>query len=157
MATMICGCAADDGGAIEVVHDACRPLRVAAEGGTAEQLASLDDAIAFWHARGVSAPERVHPDDAAADLVVRFEEAAGNFHGLYDGERATIFVNSVLDDRRERAVTIAHELGHAFGLVHVDRDQRASVMNRANLTVSPTGADAEAIVELWGACSGDAR
>jgi hypothetical protein len=154
---MILGCAADDDGAIEVVHDVCRPLLVAAEGGTAEELASLDDAIALWHERGVSAPRRVRADDPAADLVVRFEPAAGNFHGLYDGAGATIFVNTMLDDRRERAITIAHELGHAFGLVHVDRDDRASVMNRANLTISPTGADADALVELWGACSADER
>ena len=52
-------------------------------------------------------------------------------------------------------VTIAHEIGHAFGLVHVS--DRPSVMNVGNLVVEPNTGDVTALVALWSTCdAGDA-
>lgn len=62
-----------------------------------------------------------------------------------------IFINDDLDGQ-PLAVTVAHELGHAFGLVHVDPSVRASVMNPGNLSTPPTAADAAQVTGLWGAC-----
>jgi predicted Zn-dependent protease len=47
---------------------------------------------------------------------------------------------------------IAHELGHAFGLVHVSPDTRPSVMNPGNTTVAPNDGDRAALEALWGTC-----
>jgi hypothetical protein len=144
------GCGAGAGGPIAVTFDPCQPVRVGLEAASADQTASLDDAIAMWRAQGLGGLERASSQDV--DLTLRFQTAAGNFHGLYDGANATIYINQALDDRHARAVTIAHELGHAYGLLHVDADERRSVMNRANLTVEPTAADEQAIAALWGRC-----
>jgi hypothetical protein len=48
------------------------------------------------------------------------------------------------------ADVIAHEIGHAFGLVHVTG--RASVMNAGNIDVAPNAGDAADLSALWGAC-----
>ncbi len=48
------------------------------------------------------------------------------------------------------AVTIAHEIGHAFGLVHVPAGQRTSVMNPNNLVIEPTAEDVDTLAMRWG-------
>jgi hypothetical protein len=133
--------------------DVCTAILVDAPEATTEQLASLDDAIAMWNANGVAHLARAGLGDAGEpQLTLRFQRAAGNIFGLYDGVGAVIYVNLVLTDGRERAVTIAHELGHAFGLEHVSADARASVMNPGNLTQVPDEADAATLRTLWGSC-----
>jgi hypothetical protein len=49
-------------------------------------------------------------------------------------------------------ITVAHELGHAFGLWHVEHEVRTSVMNPGNLTVAPNAGDASDVAVLWGRC-----
>ena len=51
-----------------------------------------------------------------------------------------------------QAVTIAHEIGHAFGLAHVPAGERASVMNPGNLNIEPNADDAATLALRWGAC-----
>jgi predicted Zn-dependent protease len=63
-----------------------------------------------------------------------------------------VLVNRAITDRAELAIVVAHELGHAFGLVHIDVATRASLMNPGNLTTPPTDADQRALEALWGAC-----
>jgi len=145
-----CGSGAGDT-VLDVVFDPCEPVPVVAPTATAEQLASIDDAIAMWRADGAGAIAR-EPASAAPALEVRFEEAAGNFHGVYEDEIGVIYVNATLTDRGQRAITIAHEIGHALGLWHVSPDTRISVMNPGNLTVAPNPGDREALVQLWGDC-----
>lgn len=87
-----------------------------------------------------------------ASLRLRFRVAASAFFGLYDDEMGEVIVNRRLSDREQRAITIAHELGHAMGLEHVDRETRRSVMNPANLDVLPTEEDRAALAALWGPC-----
>jgi hypothetical protein len=137
---------------IDVVFDVCKPVAVTAPGADAAQLASIDQALASWRAQGVAA---LALTDAPADgpaIEIRFTEAAPAFHGVYEDELGIVFVNLSLPDGDPRAITIAHELGHAFGLWHVDTDDRISVMNPGNLSIAPNPDDAQALVDVWGPC-----
>ena len=124
-----------------VIHDACSPLALVTT--ATDRQASLEAAQAMWRDHG--APSLGLRADTT--LEVRFDAAAGAFHGLY--EDGVIYINDDLVEP-ELSIVVAHELGHAFGLVHIT--DRASVMNPANLTVPPNDADRNAIVTLWGTC-----
>jgi Zn-dependent protease with chaperone function len=120
------------------------------------QRQALRDAVALWQAVGV---QRVAVADArlrsGQRLSVDFRKAAANFFGYYDGQRGRIAVNASLTDATARAVTLAHEVGHAWGLPHVPPTTRRSVMNPANLDVPPQPADAAAVWALVGGlCEG---
>jgi len=138
-----------DGSAI--TFDICGPITVRAPTATPDELASLDDAFAMWRALGVAELSR---DDFATDpaITLEFREAAPAFHGLYDAPSASIYVNLDLIDREPRAIAIAHELGHAFGLGHVSATERVSVMNPGNLVERPDDGDRIALDAVWGRC-----
>lgn len=135
VAIAMAGCASPQPAA--VTFNPCEAVRVSGVDGVA-------DAIVMWRAQGVT------PFVVAEPVDVRIELTAGAsaLYGYYDGATATVYVNTSLTDAHERAVTIAHELGHVLGLVHIPVSERASVMNPGNLTVEPTAADAEVL----GAC-----
>lgn len=135
--------------AIEHTFDACDPVQLDAPDATDAQLASIDEATVLWNAVAVTAPSRVASSASALQIV--FEPAGPATYGYYDDVASAIYINVDLSDD-ERAITIAHELGHAFGLVHIPPAQRLSVMNAGNLTVAPTTADAAAIQDIWGSC-----
>jgi hypothetical protein len=140
---------------LEIVNDVCEPTTIIAPADASdEQLASIDGAIAMWAHLGF---DRVARGDGAAliggqQIPIVFDDAAEFFHGLYDDEHGVVYINRALSDDRELAITVAHELGHAFGLWHVDRGTRSSVMNPDNLAVEPNDGDAAELVALWGAC-----
>ncbi|HEU0032545.1 MAG TPA: zinc-dependent metalloprotease family protein [Kofleriaceae bacterium] len=131
-----------------VTFDPCAPLALDSSGATIEQAASIDDAIAMWRAQGVD--QLAHAP--GGDLAVVFRDAASSIYGFYDDANATVYVNSRLSDAEQRAITVAHEVGHALGLVHVDAADRASVMNPGNLAIAPTAEDEQALARLWGSC-----
>lgn len=150
-AGLLPACASEGDGRIDTVFSPCDPIALAIVGtDDVARDASVDDAVAMWNRVGATLTRVA---EAPAHLPIHFEAAAGNFHGVYEDEAGAIYVNLELTDPHERAVTIAHELGHAFGLVHQERAD--SVMRRANVVVEPGEADGEALRALWGDCPVD--
>lgn len=143
---MVTACSGGDT-TIDIAHHICSPLALDVRDATAAQAAAIENGVVLWRDRGVTAFVEPVPLDATT-LVVQLEAAASAFRGVYDDERATIYLNDQLVD--DLAIVLAHELGHAFGLEHVD--DRPSVMNRGNLTIAPTDDDQGALEALWGRC-----
>ncbi|MCA9678796.1 MAG: hypothetical protein H6709_01020 [Kofleriaceae bacterium] len=143
------GCAAPDDGVLDTTFDVCAPLVLEGDATPAQQ-ASLDQAQQLWRDRGAVGLGVAGAD--AATLPVVFAPGAAVFHGYYDDEAGVLYVNAGAFAGDSRAITIAHELGHAFGLWHVDAGERLSVMNPGNLTIAPTEDDQRAIEALWGRC-----
>jgi hypothetical protein len=137
---------------MEVTFDPCAGVVVVPSSGSEEELASVDAALAMWSA---VAPVRLSRDVSAGfrPLPLTFRDAPAAIRGVYDDESGIVYVNADIEDRRARAITVAHELGHAFGLFHVE--ERESVMNRANTEIAPNASDAASIRALWPACRGD--
>jgi hypothetical protein len=61
-------------------------------------------------------------------------------------------INRAITDRATIAIVIAHELGHVFGLAHVEAVTRISLMNPGNVTTPPTAADQLTLEAQWGTC-----
>jgi hypothetical protein len=152
---LIAAPACDGGGGAQagddVAFDACAPVALVLDAGlTATQSAGITAAIALWNERA-GTRLMLADDRGTSRLPVHFQTAAPNFHGLYDGPSGQVFINNDLSGP-PLAITIAHEIGHAFALVHVSSDQRSSVMNPNNLVVEPTAQDIDTLAVRWGAC-----
>jgi len=106
---------------------------------------------ALWNASAASDLLSGSSAGGSPALPIHFQVAGAPFHGLYDAPSGQIYINDDLTGEA-LAITIAHEVGHSFGLVHVSSDERASLMNPANLTVLPTVADVATLAGLWGRC-----
>lgn len=158
LAAAACGGPLEQGGA-PVLYDPCLPLAVLVEENvTPEQRAGVEAGIALWNSRAATRLVLVSAGDSSADsaqLPLFFQQAATPFHGLYDDRAGLIFINRQLSTQHERAVTVAHELGHAFGLPHVPADGRASVMTAGNLVTEPTASDVSDLAAQWGRCPRD--
>ena len=134
-----------------VLFDACAPLSLVADADVTDaQAAGLRAAIALWNERA-GTRLTLAVDRGAPGLPIHFQAAAPPFHGLYDAPNAQVFVNTDLAGNA-LAITIAHEVGHAFGLSHVPAAQYTSVMNPNNLVVEPTLEDVDTLAMRWGSC-----
>jgi hypothetical protein len=136
-----------------VAFDPCQPLLLMPDpGATSAERDGIAAGAALWNAI-VGAQLTVAGADALPDpsLPIHFQTAAAAFHGFYDASNGQVFINTDLGGNAQ-AVTIAHEIGHAFGLAHVPAGQRASVMNPGNLNIEPNADDAGTLALRWGAC-----
>jgi hypothetical protein len=134
----------------ELHFDACQELIVVPDTTvTDDQLAGIRAGTALWNDRAHTRLS-LEPSFAAPEIAIRFQRAAEPFHGYYDGATATVFINSDLRGSAQ-AIVIAHEIGHAFALVHAGRGP--SVMTAGNLDTEPTAEDVAALASLWGACA----
>jgi hypothetical protein len=152
----ILACAACDGGELlapAILFSPCEPVVLEPSGEVlSEELSSIEDAAEMWNAIAGTRIAFDGPPDAQR-IPIWFEEAAPFHYGVYRDQLGDVVINRRLADRSQRTVTIAHELGHAFGLFHVDRSERASLMNAGNLTVEATPGDASELATLWGCLS----
>ncbi len=148
LALAICGCGPVDH-TIDIVFDPCQPLLFSSASSDPGDRQSIEEATALWN--DLAGTELELADDAAL-VPIDFEKGATAILGLYDDERGVVVINRALEGRA-RTITIAHEIGHAMGLVHVKKTERRSVMVPANTDTPPGEADREALVALWGVCS----
>lgn len=124
---------------------------------TVIQTSGIDAALALWRSHGVAQlgwmetdPTALAIEPAPSPIAIHFEEAATAVRGLYDDENSVIYINDALTEPNSLKIVIAHELGHAFGLEHVEG--RPSLMNKGNLTQSITDEDIATLQALWGPC-----
>ena len=157
------GCGPDDSpGSVAgaVRFDPCARLVLIPDLGlSADAVTGVGAGIGLWnqaaHARVVMGSSGPGASDLAGQplaLPIHFQAAGAPFHGLYDPAGAQIFINTDLEGH-DRIVAVAHEVGHAFGLVHVPLDERRSVMNSGNLDEEPNAADVAALAAIWGTCA----
>lgn len=145
-------CGRDADTHMDVVFDGCSPLLLApAADTTASERESVAWAVAMWNGRA-GTQITLEADLGLPILPLHFATAAMAFYGVYDDEAGELIVNRGIRDPHERAVTVAHELGHAFGLWHVKREIRPSVMNDNNRSVEPNEGDALDLAARWGPC-----
>jgi hypothetical protein len=134
---LVVACAAE--GPPPPVFDACAPLAI-----TGADTATISGAEALWSDVGVT----TFGGSGGASIPLLFENGvAPEEYGLYAG--SAIYMNDDLEPA-QRVIVLAHELGHAIGLVHVT--DRSSVMNPGNLVVLPTADDAATVAQRWGTC-----
>jgi hypothetical protein len=155
--SFVVGCADESAGGAGLTFDACAPLIIdAGTSLTATQAQGVADALAMWNqsAGTLLTTTLASAADSEATPVVPlvFQAAAPPFHGFYDNHAGMVFINEDLTDVDPLHITAAHEIGHVFGLPHVSRDIRASLMNSGNTTVGITPEDVDALAALWGRC-----
>ena len=129
---------------------ACAPLVIAApDDATADELAGIDLGLEMWNRAASTRLSRM-PRPGAAVLPIRYVVSAEFFFGTYLDEEATVVLNRLGGSLQERAVVVAHEIGHAFGLWH--EEDCDSVMNPGNLDIAPNSRDVDVLSARWGTC-----
>ncbi len=152
-ALLVAACGSAD--EISTVYDPCSPLTLSiAPDLGADERRGVDEAIALWTA---VIPTRitVGTGPQAPDVLpVRFVTGEGMLRATYWDSAGVIEIGRDRLDPATYGIALAHELGHAFGLFHVDAGDRASVMNVGNLVVPPGATEAAELRALWPACDG---
>lgn len=136
---------------IDRIFDPCEPLALSTDSTSDADRACIEEAIGLWN--GLAQTRLALVDDASGLVTIELADGAPAQLGVYDDEHGLVFVNRSLDPGRRRTITIAHELGHVMGLVHVKDSERRSVMVSGNTDTPPGDADRASLNALWGECS----
>lgn len=137
----------------EKVYDPCSPLVLESPpDATDEERASIAEGVELWREVFAIATTLDKGPEGARRLPVEMVEESF-YMGFFDDKNGVIRLGRRVTDPDVRAVVMAHELGHAFNLFHVDSSERSSVMNRGNKDVVPTVEDAESLERKWGLCA----
>ena len=146
------GCSSDE--VIETTFDPCSGLTIAAGADTtAAELDRVAEAVLAWDAVLPTDVEVTGAPGPAGALQIRFDSGDTFYRALYFDAIGVIRVSREKLDSEDLPLAIAHELGHAFGLFHVDPDERESVMNVGNVEIPPTELDAGEVRALWSSCA----
>jgi hypothetical protein len=122
-----------------VVYPPCGPLIVAPPTSASPlQRNAVLAGLELWNRQGFT---QLGAAGDGQPIALHFQKASPIFNGFYDPKTGEVLINESMDEPGEIAVVVAHELGHAMGLAHVEQNERASVMNPGNLSVTPTPAD----------------
>lgn len=150
---LLSACATDE--SVDTVFDPCADLRIAvssdADPGDA---AAVDAAMAEW-SRVLPVSYELVEDTSPDVLRVRFSSGDSYFRAIYWDAVGTVEISRDRLAAADYPLAVAHELGHSFGLLHVDPAVRTSVMNVGNLSVSPTAEDAAEVSARWDSCRRD--
>lgn len=141
---------------IERTYDPCSPLTLSVDAEISEaELGGVEDAIAAW-ADVVPVRFTIGSGAQAADVLpIRFEPGDTFYRAIYWDGLGQIAISRDRLAPEDYGIALAHEMGHAFGLHHIELADRVSVMNVGNLEHSPTAADAALIEARWDACLRD--
>jgi hypothetical protein len=153
LALLLAGCSnGPPNTVLDVTYDPCATTALELpEEATPDQRLAAQRALDLW-SDVLGSTVSLEPEGATASVPIVFERGAPIFHGLYDDVEGVIYLNEVVEGEA-LAVTLAHELGHAFGLWHVAPRERSSVMNPGNDVVVPDATDAASVRALWPSCS----
>lgn len=140
---------------VDTSFDPCSPLTIVPGSELRPQeRESIQSAIDAW---STVLPTEITVSADPGDgpiLYINFDEDSF-YRAIYFDKVGEIWINRKRLEEDDFALAIAHELGHAFGLLHTAADERVSVMNVGNLATPPTLEDARAVSELWEACVRD--
>lgn len=152
VATALAAACAPPNTSLQMVYDPCGGLGVrAAEDTTAPELEGVTAGLDLWNATSLV---HLQLDGASTSVPLRFADAPDAIRGVYDDRVGEVVINQRLAPTPDPlAVTVAHELGHAMGLLHVPLSERVSVMNPGNVTAAPTRDDVAALDAVWPGCS----
>ena len=147
---LVAACASES--AVERTYDRCSPLTIAlAPGASVAEVSGVEGAILAW-SEVLPTQLAIGTGAQSHDVLPLHFESGVSYRAMYWDSLGVISVSRDLLDPADYPVAIAHELGHAFGLLHVDTSERPSVMNVGNLTRGPTADDAAAVRALWESC-----
>ena len=155
LAALSLGACATNNETAAITFDPCSPLAVAVAPtiGEAER-AGVDAAIAAWDARIPTQMVVQSGADSNPRLVVRFMTGSA-LRAVYWDDSGQIAISSDKLAPEEYPIAIAHEMGHAFGLPHIEPNERASVMNVGNVVLGPTEEDAADVAAIWPSCASE--
>ena len=150
------GCGAGNGVSSDgpdVAFDACAPLTLITDAGVTDaQAAGIARRDAALERPRRNAPDAGAPIGGPRPGCPSTSRPPRPPSTAFTTRRAARCSSTPTSSGAPLAITIAHEIGHAFGLVHVPADQRTSVMNPNNLVVEPTAEDVDTLATRWGVC-----